>query len=62
MYVLGGGDNLYIDMPGINMYFTTFRGQDYARGAAIAIVMLVMVAAVIVPYLWTNMRSSEASS
>lgn len=62
VYVLGGGDNLYIDMPGINMYFTTFRGQDYARGAAIAIVMLVMVAAVIVPYLWTNMRSSEASS
>lgn len=57
VYTLGGGDNLYIDMPGINMFFTTFRGQDYAHGAAIAIVMLVMVAVVIVPYLITSLRS-----
>ena len=57
VYALGGGDNLYIDMPGINMFFTTFRGGDFARGAAIAVIMLIMVAAVIIPYLVTSLRS-----
>lgn len=57
VYTLGGGDNLYIDMPGINMFFTTFRGQDFAHGAAIAIVMLIMVAVVIVPYLISSLRT-----
>ncbi len=56
VYVLGGGDNLYIDMPGLNMFFTTFRGQEFAKGAAIATIMLIMVAMVIVPYLWTQLR------
>lgn len=57
VYTLGGGDNLYIDMPGINMFFTTFRSNEFARGAAIAMVMLVMVAVVIVPYLVSSLRS-----
>jgi glucose/mannose transport system permease protein len=57
VYTLGGGDNLYIDMPGINMFFTTFRGQEFGRGAAIAIIMLIMVAVVIIPYLFTSLRS-----
>lgn len=56
VYVMGGGDNLRIDMPGINMYLTTFRGLDFAKGAAIAIIMLIMVAMVIVPYLVTSLR------
>lgn len=57
VYVMGGGDNLRIDMPGLNMFFETFRGQNFGRGAAIAMVMLVMVAVVIVPYLWSNFRA-----
>lgn len=57
VYTLGGGDNLYIDMPGINMFFTTFRGQEFGRGASIAIIMLIMVTVVIVPYLVTSLRS-----
>jgi glucose/mannose transport system permease protein len=57
VYALGGGDNLYIDMPGLNMFFTTFRGQEFGRGASIAIIMLIMVAVVIVPYLVTSLRS-----
>lgn len=56
VYVMGGGDLLVIDMPGINMFFETFRGQNFGRGAAIAMVMLIMVAVVIVPYLISNMR------
>ncbi|MDL1899660.1 sugar ABC transporter permease [Anaerolineae bacterium CFX9] len=62
VYVLGGGDNLYIDMPGLNMFFETFRGQNFGRGAAIAIVMLIMVAVVIVPYLYSNFRAEEKRS
>jgi glucose/mannose transport system permease protein len=57
VYTLGGGDNLVIDMPGVNMFFTTFRGGDFGRGAAIAIIMLIMVAVVIVPYLISQLRS-----
>jgi glucose/mannose transport system permease protein len=59
-YTMGGGDNLYIDMPGLNMYFLTFRGQDFARGATVAMVMLVMVALVIVPYLVTQLRGEKS--
>jgi glucose/mannose transport system permease protein len=59
VYVLGGGDNLRIDMPGLNMFFTTFRGQEVAKGAAIAIVMLILVAVVIIPYLTTQLRGEK---
>ncbi len=58
-YTMGGGDNLFIDMPGINMFFVTFRGQDFARGAAIAVIMLIMVAVVIIPYLFSSLRSEH---
>ncbi len=61
VYTLGGGDNLYIDMPGINMWYTTFRAQEFARGAAIAMIMLLMVAVVIVPYLWSSLRGENKS-
>jgi glucose/mannose transport system permease protein len=57
VYAMGGGDNLQIDMPGNNMYFTTFRSNEFGRGAAIATIMLVMVAVVIVPYLVSSLRS-----
>jgi glucose/mannose transport system permease protein len=57
VYVMGGGDLRVIDMPGLNMFFTTFRGQEFGRGAAIAMIMLIMVAVVIVPYLANSLRS-----
>jgi len=57
VFVMGGGDNLFIDMPGINMFFTTFRGSDFGGGAAIAVIMLIMVASVIIPYLISSFRS-----
>lgn len=59
VYALGGGDNPYIDMPGVNMFFTTFRGNALGRGAAIAMILLIMVALVIVPYLRTSLRSEH---
>jgi glucose/mannose transport system permease protein len=57
VYAMGGGDNRYIDMPGLNMYFTTFRSNEFGQGAAIAMIMLILVAIVIVPYLVTQLRS-----
>lgn len=57
VYTLGGGDNRYIDMPGLNMFFTTFRSNNFGQGAAIAIIMLILVAFVIVPYLTSQLRS-----
>lgn len=57
VYTMGGGNNLQIDMPGINMFFTTFRASEFARGAAIATIMLILVAVVIVPYLISQLRT-----
>ncbi|TMD60507.1 MAG: sugar ABC transporter permease [Chloroflexi bacterium] len=50
-----GGPGFATDMPGLHMFIATFRQNLYARGAAIATVLLLMVAVLIVPYLiWTN--------
>lgn len=52
----GPGANYVTDVPGVYMFETTFRGNYYANGAAIAIVMLLSVAIFIVPYLITSRR------
>lgn len=51
-----GGPARSTDMPGIFMFETTFRGDFFARGAAIGIVMLLMVALLIIPYLVYSRR------
>jgi glucose/mannose transport system permease protein len=53
----GGGPGNATDVPGIFMYETTFKSNKYAEGAAVAIVMLLMVAVLIVPYLIQSMKS-----
>lgn len=55
----GSGANFVTDVPGLYMFETTFRGNYYANGAAIAIIMLLLVAVFIVPYLW-NSRKGES--
>nr|WP_273851554.1 sugar ABC transporter permease [Pseudalkalibacillus spartinae] len=55
----GPGANFVTDVPGVYMYETTFRGNYYANGAAIAVVMLLAVAIFIIPYLWSS-RKGEA--
>ncbi|WP_156173087.1 carbohydrate ABC transporter permease [Kosmotoga pacifica] len=52
----GSGPNNVTDVPAIYMFETTFRANRYATGSAIAIIMLVMVAVVIVPYLVTSIK------
>lgn len=52
----GGGPGNATDVPGIFMYETTFKSNKYAEGSAIAVVMLLLVAVLIVPYLIYNAR------
>jgi len=52
----GSGPAFSTDVPGVFMFETTFRGNRFAEGAAIAIVMLLLVAVLIVPYLWFTTR------
>lgn len=47
----GPGSNFVTDMPAVNMFEKTFKGNFYAEGSAIAIVMLLIVAVFIIPYL-----------
>ena len=51
--------NIKIDTPALYMWFTTFDGGFYARGAAIATLLLLGVATVIVPYVWYSVRSER---
>ena len=44
------------DFPSIFMYEATFRANRYGQGAAISLIMLVMVAVVIIPYLKISLR------
>lgn len=57
IWAMAGADNAITDVPALLMYLRTFRGNQFAEGAAIAMVLLVMVAAVIVPYLWSTLRT-----
>lgn len=56
VFVMAGGNNLQVDVPGINMYLTSFRENNFATGSAIAVIMLVMVAVIIIPYLFNALR------
>lgn len=47
----GSGPGFATDMPAYFMFETTFRGNHFAQGAAIATLMLITVAALIIPYL-----------
>lgn len=59
IFVMVGPDNATTDVPGVLMFLTAFRGNQFAKGAAIAMVMLVIVAVVIVPYLVNTLRQEQ---
>jgi glucose/mannose transport system permease protein len=52
----GKGPAFATDMPGIFMFETTFRGNHYAEGAAVSMVMFLTVALIIIPYLYRSLR------
>jgi glucose/mannose transport system permease protein len=50
------GPGFATDVPALFMFETTFRGDHFAQGAAIAIIMLLSVSVLIVPYLRYSIR------
>jgi glucose/mannose transport system permease protein len=52
-----GGQGYSADVPALNMYYTTFRALRFGRGAAIAIIILLTVAVLVVPYLLYTTRT-----
>lgn len=53
----GPGIGFSTDVPALFMFDTTFRGNRFAQGASIAVVLLVLVAILVVPYLISSYRS-----
>lgn len=53
----GPGPAFATDVPAYYMFDTVFRGNHFARGAAIAIILLISVAVLVVPYLINSMRT-----
>jgi glucose/mannose transport system permease protein len=54
------GRNLELDVPAIYMWTTTFDANNFARGAAIGILLLLSVAVLVIPYLvWSLRRETE---
>lgn len=54
------GRDIRLDVPSIYMWTTTFDANNFGRGAAIGIVLLISVAVLVVPYLiWTLRREHE---
>jgi glucose/mannose transport system permease protein len=45
-----------IETPALYMWFTTFDGLNFSRGAAIATILVAGISLVIVPYIWYSLR------
>ena len=56
IFAMTGPDNGQTGHPALNMYLTTFRANDFARGAAIAIILFVIAALFIIPYLISSYK------
>jgi glucose/mannose transport system permease protein len=52
--MVGQGPGFATDVPGIFVFDTTFRALRYNTGAAASVVMLLLVSAVVVPYLYRS--------
>jgi len=53
----GPGAGFSTDVPALYMLITVYQGNHFARGAAIAIILLVLVSVLVVPYLIYNART-----
>ncbi len=52
-----GGPGTATDFPSIYLFVSAFQSQLWGQAAAIAIVMLVLSAIVVVPYMWSQLRT-----
>ncbi len=54
------GKQVALDVPSIYMWTLTFDGQFYGRGASVGILLLISVAVLVIPYLYTSLREESA--
>jgi glucose/mannose transport system permease protein len=59
VFAMAGPDNTSTDVPALLMYITTFRGNQFAKGAAIGVILLLLVAVIILPYLFSQLRKGD---
>jgi glucose/mannose transport system permease protein len=59
IFAMAGIDHWPVSVPGVQVYYTMFRSNKFAVGSAIAIVLLIMVASVVIPYLITSLRAEH---
>jgi len=52
----GRGTGFATDVPALFMFESTFRANNFSRGAAVSIVMLVSVSVLVIPYLFWSLR------
>ena len=57
----GPGTGYVTDVPAVYMYESTFRANQFARGAAISVVLLVLVVLLMAPAVWARNRTEEGS-
>jgi glucose/mannose transport system permease protein len=55
----GGGPGTATELPATFMYSYTFTRNQMGIGAASAVIMLMTIAAIIVPYLWSELREKK---
>ncbi len=56
VFAMAGPDNANTDVPALLMYITTFRGNQFAKGAAIGVILLALVALITLPYLRSQLK------
>ncbi len=61
IFAMTGPDNAETGHPALSMYLTTFRANDFAKGAAIAIILFLLAATFIIPYMVTSYRQRRSS-
>ena len=59
IFAMAGPDNASTCHPAVLMYLTTFRGNKFALGAAIAVILFLLVALFIIPYLVNSYREQR---
>jgi glucose/mannose transport system permease protein len=55
----GSGKGFNTDVPAFYMWQTTFQGNRFNRGAAIALVLLVLISGLVIPYIARTYRTAN---
>ena len=59
LIVAVAGKQLLTEVPAVYMWVLIFDARDYAKGAAIATLLLLGISVLIVPYLWYVVRTER---